>query len=55
MGHSLEPAGQGHHHVEGRQQEDKVEIGVAVDGALLLVVDNPGALLDILLLFSVCR
>lgn len=55
MGHSLEPAGQGHHHVERSQQEDKMEIGVAVDGAFLLIIDDPGAFLDILLLFSVCR
>lgn len=55
MGHSLEPAGQGHHHIEGSQQEDKVEIGVAVDGAFLLIIYDPGSLFGILLLFSVCR
>lgn len=49
----MEPAGQGHHHVERSQQEDKMEIGVAVDGAFLLIIDDPGAFLDILLLFSV--
>lgn len=49
----VEPAGQSHHHVEGSQEQDKVEIGVAVDGAFLLIVNDPGSLLDILLLFRV--
>lgn len=50
----MEPAGQSHHHVEGSQEEDEVEIGVAVHGAFLLIINHPGSLLDVLLLFSVC-
>lgn len=36
----LKPIGDGHHDVEGAQEEDKMEVGVAVDGSLFLVVDH---------------
>lgn len=55
MGHSLEPAGDGHHHIEGSQEEHEVEIGVAIDGASLLIINDPRPLLHILLLFGVCK
>lgn len=55
MGHSLEPAGDGHHHIEGSQKEHEVEIGVAIDSASLLIINDPWSLLHILLLFSVCE
>lgn len=49
----VEPVGDGHHHIEGSQEEHKVEIGIGVDGALLLIVNDPRALFHILLLFGV--
>lgn len=55
MGYLLEPVGDGHHHIEGSQEEHKVEIGIGVDGALLLIVNDPRALFHILLLFGVCE
>lgn len=55
MGHSLEPVGDGHHHIEGSQQEHEVEIGIAINGAFLLVVNDPWPFFHILLLFGVCE
>lgn len=55
MSHSLEPAGDGHHHIEGSQKEHKVEIGIAIDGASLLIINDPRSFLHILLLLSVCE
>lgn len=49
----VEPAGDGHHHIKGSQQEYEMEIGIAIDGASLLVINNPRSLFHILLLFSV--
>lgn len=50
-GYLLEPVGDGHHDVEGSQEEDKMEVGVAVDGPLSLIVHHilawPGLLLII--------
>lgn len=54
-GHSLEPVGDGHHHIEGSQEEHEVEIGIAVDGAFLLIINDPWALFHIPLLFSICE
>lgn len=34
----MEPVGDGHHDVEGSQEEDKMEVGVAVDGSLSLII-----------------
>ena len=52
MWDSLEPVCDGHHDVEGAQEEDEVEVGVAVDGAVPLVVHDvltPSGLLLLLL------
>lgn len=49
----VKPVGDCHHHVEGCQEEDEVEVAVTVDGTPLLIVDHAGALLHILLLLSV--
>ncbi len=38
--HLLKPVGDGHHDVEGSQKEDKMEVSVAVDGTLLLIVHH---------------
>lgn len=50
-GYLLEPVGDGHHDVEGSQEEDKMEVGIAVDGPLSLIVHHilawPGLLLII--------
>lgn len=54
-GHSLEPVGDGHHHIEGSQEEHEVEVGIAIDGAFLLIINDPWSLFHILLLFSVCE
>lgn len=49
----VEPAGDSHHHIEGSQEENEVEIGIAIDSASLLIVNDPWSLLHVLLLFSV--
>lgn len=36
----LEPVCGGHHDVERAEEEDKVEVCVAVDGALFLIIIN---------------
>lgn len=51
MQDSLEPISNGHHDVEGAEEEDKVEVGVAVDGAVLLVVADILTTTRFLLLF----
>lgn len=36
----LEPVGEVHHDIEGPQEEDTVEVGVAVDCPVLLVIHH---------------
>lgn len=48
----VEPVGDGHHHIEGSQWEHRVEVGIAVDGAFFLIINDPRTLFYILLLFS---
>ena len=53
--YSLEPVCDGHHDIEGAQEEDKMEVGVAVDGPLLLVVHyvlTPPALLLVVVVWK---
>lgn len=38
--HLLEPVGDGHHDVEGSQEEDKMEVSVAVDRSLFLIIHH---------------
>lgn len=51
----LEPVGDGHHDIEGPQEEDKVEIGVAVDGCLPLVIHHVLARAGLLLVKLICE
>lgn len=51
----LEPVGDGHHDIEGSQEEDKVEIGVAVDCCLSLVIHHVLARPGLLLIKLICE
>lgn len=53
--HSLEPVGDRHHDIERSQEEDKMEVGVAVDGPLPLVVHHILARAGLLLIIVVLK
>lgn len=36
----LKPVGDSHHDIKRAQEEDKVEVGIIIDGCLLLIVDH---------------
>lgn len=53
--HLLEPVGDGHHDVEGSQEEDKMEVGVAVDGSLSLIIHHVLASTGLLLIIVIYK
>lgn len=50
----MEPVGDGHHDVQGSQEEDEMEVGVAVDGPLSLIIDHVLAWTGLLLIIVIC-
>lgn len=53
--HLLEPVGDRHHYVEGSQEEDKMEVWVAVDGSLPLVIQHVLAWTGLLLIIVILK
>lgn len=51
--HLLEPMGYSHHHIERSQEENKVEVGITVHCALLLIINHSLASPFFNVLFSI--
>lgn len=51
----LEPVGDGHHDVEGSKEEDKMEVGIAVDGSLSLIICHVLASTGLLLIIIIYK
>lgn len=53
--HLLEPVGDRHHYIERSQEEDKMEVRVAVDGTLPLVIQHILAWANLLLIIVILK
>lgn len=53
--HLLEPVGDRHHYIERSQEEDKMEVRVAVDGTLPLVIQHILAWASLLLIIVILK
>lgn len=54
MAIKMEPVGDGHHDVQGSQEEDRMEVGVAVDGSFSLIIRHVLASTSVVLLTVIC-
>lgn len=53
--YSLEPICDRHHDIERAKEEDKMEVGIAVDGALFLIINYILSSSSLLLLAVICN